>query len=226
MELLIGAAVLALIWAIAPLIALAQKHTAGLGAVQTLCAIGGVILVVVWYAVDRPDAARLKFDQAVTTAPLPGHRVLVVTELTIANVGGHEAKFHDWPYYVLIQRVTPPDPAVAQALAPPARGYPRLQDANNWGPGGVLAYRMAGQDMGDWKQTAEGFEGEIAPSETDNFYFRAAVPCAEGLHISVSSRIRKPRGPWRVLTGAKPLVWIKQSFVDLTDLCKAETEPK
>jgi len=227
MELLIGGALLLLIWLVAPRLVLADAHTKGLAAMQTFCAIAGIVLLVVWYFVDRPDAERLKFDQAVTVAPLRDHRVLVVSELTIANVGGHPAKLdglpypNGLPYYVLVQRVSSLQPAPAGA--PPSRPIASpavMDDANNWPLDGLLAYRIGGQDLsGKWKRTAGGLDAEIAPSETENFYYRAVIACEPGLHISVSSRVQKPRSLWRMLARRKPLVWIKQSFVDLTALC-------
>ena len=96
--------------------------------------------------------------------------------------------------------------------------------ANNWPLAGLLAYRMGGQDLPGWKRTADGLSADIAPSETENFYYRATIACEPGLHVSVSSRVQKPRSLWRRLTRQKPLVWIKQSFVDLSTLCEAKAQ--
>lgn len=226
MELLIGAAiVLGALWLLAPLFGAEDARSKGLTAVQTLCALAGIVLVAEWYFVERPDAARLKFDQTVSAARLPGSRALVIVEINISNVGGHADEFKNLPYRIYVQQVAPLSAKLQQSIDTPApNGMPRVDGADSWL---LLAYRAAGEDAGPkLPKTDPGLATVIAPGESENLYYRAAVSCSPGLHVSVSSRFQKPLDRWDRIRGNQPVWWIKQSFLDLTDTCKAKGKVK
>ena len=228
MELLIGAAVILIgLWALAPRLAGADPdpRAKGLSALQSLCALAGIVLVAEWYFVEQPDAARLKFEQAVTATPLKDGRALVAIEVSIANVGGHASHFDHLPYKVFVQAVGPdPDnlPPDAGVLEPNGAG--RVWRADNWP---ALAYRAAGQAGAskaypNWDRDDAGMKTTIQPNEVENLYFAAAVPCEPQLHVAVSSRFRRPRTLIDLALLKEPEWWIKQSFLDLTEACKAD----
>ena len=236
MSLLIAAiAVLVFMWLVAPALGhpLVEPRTKGLSALQTLFTLAGITLVVTWYVVEQPDAARLRFDQSVMALPAPNGQALVIIEVSIENVGGHEARFDDAAYKILIERVSPLDPAIAAhdvQLGPD--GYRVVQNASNWtspGPNqtvsGLLAYRLAGKDEDGWKKTHEGLRSTIAPEETEHLYYRAIIPCVDDLTISVESRYKTLPGPMSMFGRDSNLVWVKQSFLELNEACKRE-EPK
>lgn len=232
MELLIGAVVILLaLWVLAPRFAASgAPRSDGLKLLQTLCALAGIVLVAEWYVVEQPDAARLKFDQAVTAAPLDDGRGLVNIEVTIANVGGHASRFDALPYKVFVQQIAP----AAADLPPEARGVEangvgRVWRADNWP---TLAYRAVGREgvsktYPNWDAPRADGEGEaglqttIQPNETEHLYFAAAVPCAEHLHLAVSSRFRRPRTVADIAAFREAEWWIKQSYIDLSDVCAA-----
>jgi len=232
MELLVGAAVILFaLWLLAPRFATSgAPRSDGLKLLQTLCALAGIVLVAEWYVVEQPDAARLKFEQAVSAAPLDDGRGLVNIEVTIANVGGHASRFDALPYKVFVQEVAP-----AAADLPPeaagvaANGVGRVWRADNWP---TLAYRAVGEEGAskaypNWDVARPGDAGErglqttIQPNETEHLYFAAAVPCAEHLHLAVSSRFRRPRTVADIIAFREAEWWIKQSYLDLTDICAA-----
>lgn len=233
MELLIGAVVVLFgLWLLAPRFAGpgGQPRSDGLRLLQTLCALAGIVLVAEWYVVEQPDAARLKFDQQVTAAPLDDGRGLVNIEVTIANVGGHESRFDALPYKVFVQQIAP-DPAdlppEANGTAP--NGVARVWRADNWP---ALAYRAVGRGgeskaYPNWDIKRPDDDGEaglkttIQPNETEHLYFAAAVPCAANLHLAVSSRFRRPRTFADMVAFREAEWWIKQSYLDLTDVCRA-----
>jgi hypothetical protein len=241
-ELLIGAAVavisLVVLWALAPTLGAptAEPRTKGLSALQTIFGLLGILLIAGWYLVEQPDAARLKFDQTVTGARLEDGRALVTIEVSITNVGGHADHFDKLPYKIFVQRTVPlPDYLLPSAMAPP-NGIGRVWRADNWE---TLAYRAVGtaasKDYPNWEKCSgsdveqacdDGLETVIEPGENENLYFAAVVPCAKGLHVAVSSRFPRPPGPWEELRRKEPEVWIKQSFLDLTEVCAANKGQK
>ena len=187
------------------------------------------MLIAGWYLVEQPDAARLKFEQSVTGARLGDGRALVTIEVSITNVGGHPDYFAKLPYKIFVQRTVPlPEPLKPSTTLAP-NGSVRVWRADNWE---TLAYRAVGKAESDnypnWDKCKrgdlasdcdDGLETVIEPGENENLYFAAVVPCVEGLHVAVSSRFPRPPGPWDALFRKEPQVWIKQSFLDLTDAC-------
>lgn len=235
MGLLFSVAVaLLLMWFLAPLLGAPGREVRakGLSAFQTLCTLAGITLIGAWYMIERPDAARLKFEQKVLGVPTQDGQAIVAIEIEIENVGGHEARFEKTPYTILIQQVSPLDPAVlANEVKAGPTGYRGIADANNWtekDPGGklpgLLAYRIGGKSSGSWRQTHPGFSSLIQPKESDFYYYRAILPCREGLVVSISSRFRTIPGPIDRLWSRNDLVWIKQSFLDLSDVCRREAK--
>jgi hypothetical protein len=226
-ELLIGAAVILFgLWVLAPRLAGAEPdpRAKGLSALQSLCALAGIVLVAEWYFVEQPDAARLKFDQAVAGAPLADGRALVTTEVSIANVGGHASHFDHLPYKVFVQAVAPdPDNLPPDAAALEPNGAGRVWRADNWP---ALAYRAVGKEGAskaypNWDRGYLGLKTTIQPNEVENLYFAAAIPCEPNLRVAVSSRFRRPRTFLDTVLLKEPEWWIKQTFLDLTEACKA-----
>jgi hypothetical protein len=205
-----------------------EARLKGLGAFQTTFTLAGLTLIGMWYVLERPDAARLKLDQSVTGVSLSAKQALVTIEVQMENVGVHAAAFENSPYSILVQKVSPLDPQVlARGMTADANGFRGVEDANNWtvqdAAGkfpGLIAYRIGGADSGDWKTTHEGLTSLIQPKESDFYYFRVVVPCEPGLVVSISSRFRTIPGPFDRLWHKSELVWIKQSFLDLSSTCK------
>lgn len=206
-----------------------EPRSKGFSAIQTITTVVGVILVAIWYVMERPDAARLKFEQTLSSAPLPDGKALVITEITITNVGVHTAYIENMPFAIYLQQVAPVvDDAIAAESAPnPDTGVPAMRAADNWS---LIAYYLGGEDQAvggkTWRRTGDALtKVEIQAGETDNFYYRATVNCAPALHVSVSSRFRKHAGTWERLQGLGAISWMKQSFLDLTDTCKPKDKP-
>jgi hypothetical protein len=221
-ELFVGAVVLfSLLWLLSPVLGATgrEKYAKGLSAFQTIFALIGIALAVEWYLVEQPDAARLKFDQTLTAVPLPNHFAMVIIEINISNVGGHADEFRDLPYHIYVQQVAPVEGGVKQSLFDKdGKPLSQISDADNWI---LLSYKAGGKAVSaQLPKTDDGLSTIIAPNESENYYFRAAVPCVENLHVSVSSHFQKPQSGLDQLFNRKPVWWIKQSFLDLTDACK------
>jgi len=240
MELLFGAAAafvaLIVLWELAPTLGVPTPRTQGLNALQTIFGLLGILLVASWYLVEQPDAARLKFDQTVTGAGLGDGRALVMIEVSITNVGGHADHFDTLPYKIFVQRTVPLPDALRPMTLPAPNGAGRVWRADNWE---ALAYRAVGASASpsypNWEECKggqvtpacdAGLKTVIEPGENENLYFAAVVPCAENLHVAVSSRFPRPSRPWGELLRKEPQVWIKQSFLDLTEACAAKTKTK
>lgn len=230
MELLIGAvfavAALAVLLKLAPKLGSADAQAKGLSALQTIFALLGIVLIAEWYIAEQPDAARLKFDQAVTGFPVAGGKALVTIEVSINNVGGHAARFDKLPYKIFVQQVAPLPQGLPPALLP--NGEAPIWRADNWSS---LAYRAVGnaasKSYPNWDACAsaqssnceDGLETVIAPGEIENFYFAAVISCQKDLYAAVSSRFEQPPGPWQWLLGDQNKWWIKQSYLDLRGVC-------
>jgi hypothetical protein len=239
-ELLLGAAValiaLCALWILAPQFGTpgAAPRNQGLSALQTIFGLLGIVLIMAWYVVEQPDAARLKFEQSVTGARLGDGRALVMIEVSISNVGGHADHFKTLPYKIFVQRVAPLPKDIEAVAAPTSDGTGRVWRADNWE---TLAYRAVGSAASEtypnWERCdgvkpdcEDGLETVIEPGENENLYFAATVPCDRALRVAVSSRFQRPRGFREALHSGHPQWWIKQSFLDLTDVCKSETSAK
>jgi hypothetical protein len=176
-----------------------------LNAVQTIITILAVVIAGSWYVVEQPHATKLKIDQTAAGAPGPPGQVMVVAEVTLTNLGSTVLSFRDAPLKLFVQQVSPTPPGVLPELGRrDAQGALIISEGDNWGTiaqarGKVVSFLEQG--------------------ESDNYYYRVAIPCQPGLRVYFTSRLARPPMITDILFKVKDYQFIKQTLVDLSDLC-------
>jgi hypothetical protein len=179
-------------------------------ALQGVLTITAIVIAVGWYFIDRPHAAKLKFDETINGYGVAGNQALVVAEIAITNTGASAIDLRKSRYSILLQQITPLTMSVVSQLEPkpPAPGAVRIGLGDTWS----LVGRHDDQ-----------LNAFLETGEVENLYFRALVPCKPDLRIYFTSWFKKPPlfSDW--LFGERHEVWIKQTPVDLTVACAPAT---
>lgn len=197
-----------------------------------------------WYFVERPEAAKLKIEHATSSYVIrvpdkkSPPRALLLMEVSVTNVGKAAFSLQDEDYHVLLQRVTPvPVPVASTLLDKTSRGVLSIQQSDTWDQG--LMAEFSREEVSSQGKVSSALTGVIEAGETENLYFRAAVPCSPGLRLYLQSRFEKKPAPspldfFRKKTAsraantgttehdkedANKLFFYKQSIVDLKDTC-------
>lgn len=184
--------------------------------VLAILAIGGTAA---WFLVTRPDAPKIKIEQQVTAFPAGGDNVLLLSEITITNVGVANLRLDRQPYRYFIQRVTPLPPSVAGEL-------------NLRNPDQTL--QVAEGDIWSALASRNGeVTSDIRSEETENIYLRVVLACQPDLRIYSTVWFDRPIDEWVTWVrsfwpgfhkDAGTVSWIKQTPVDLTQACQARKE--
>jgi hypothetical protein len=194
-----------------------RSWSAHLTILQTLLAVTAALLAGVWYFFERPNDAKLKFDQAVDGFPAGNGRVLIVAEVSITNIGSTLVRLKDAPLSLYVQQVTPLPRGVEAEYQPtvPAGVARQVRAADNW------ALLAAAGPAGGRGAPVTPVNSVLEAGETENLYYRVILPCRPGLRVYVTARFHKPQSGYDRLRGRK-LAWIKQSLLDLTGACGGE----
>lgn len=181
--------------------------TANLSTAQTALAIVAAVVAGFWYFVERPHAPKIRIEQDVTAAPLPGGRALVLAEVTVTNAGAQAIDLRHSLYRAYVQQVTPLPPAAAAEAGTRVPGAAALaiHDADNWGS---LA------------RTQQPLPSFLEAGEAESLYWRVVVPCQPQLRVYFTSRIPKPAQFSDRFFKAEGLEWVKQTLLDLGPACK------
>ena len=190
-----------------------REGLSGLGALLTLAA---ALVGVYWYLEQRPDAARIAFGIDAKVLPAGPGKALVVTEVSIENKGSSVLSFQEndlLKFY--LQRVTPLDEGIATSLA--------ARDADGFAP----------TEPGElWKlisRTEAPLKGVVIEAqEAEHFYFRTLLDCTPGLSFYVMAKMNARyygRRAFGLMGGDDKdgKVWVRQSFVDASEVCDRES---
>lgn len=165
-----------------------------------------------WFVFERPGVPKIDVESRSEIYPLSGKRALVRIEVEARNVGSTAVKFSkDALAYIHIGQIVP-IPSEA------------LESYRN-------ALRDEGDEQGlpienadDWPALAEKrveLETMIEAGESERYYYKAIVPCAKNMALSVTVRIPKNRGFLDRTFGDSSAIyyWIDQSATRLDRPC-------
>lgn len=194
-------------------------------AFETVLTISALVLGAGWFLVERPDAARLEVQMTGTSYKFDDARALVVIELGLKNIGVTAMNLRGRPYRLSIQQVSPVDSRIIADLNPlPGATVGSVRPGDQWVTLAVLDDRAIADRKNPIQATSMStMDSFLEAGETENLYYRALVPCSQGLQIAVTLHMPKP-STW--FDGAQDgdLWWVKQTILDLTEQCKSSKD--
>lgn len=187
----------------------AEPWVKGLTAAQTVITIAAVVLAASFFVIEQPHASKLKMEIASAAAPETPGQAMIVSEVTLTNLGTSVINLKGAPMEILVQQVTPaPDAIAARDGATHDKGKFKgaliVERAENWG---ALAQ---GDDV---------LRFFLEAGESESMYYRVSVPCQPGLRLYVGARLTRPPTPTDWLFGIKDYQFRKQTLVDASAVC-------
>jgi len=183
-----------------------------LGAVQAFLTVTAIFIAAAWFFIERPNSAKIRIDQAAQGYALEGERVLITMDVSLTNVGTTVLTLSDAELQMYVQQITPLRPRVEKEFDPQApKGDQLIHAADNWSRLARLPQRGP----------ASRINSVIESGEAENLYFRVILPCEPNLRVAVSTRLKRPKEGF-----ARPLLWIKQTSLDLTQQCSPDGDAK
>jgi hypothetical protein len=205
-----------------------KPWTKYLDKLQTILTLAGIMTAAVWYFFERPQAAKLDVDQHLTAVAIDKSHVMLLAEVSVKNLGDTAIDFRNSPYKIFVTQVTPLTRKVAAEYLSDKGA---LRPAEQWAPLAKIVFD------GRAEAEANGLTSFVEAGETENLYFRVILDCQPRLSVYVMSRFAKPPmwydelNPLRRKAPQPPksdpakderLYWVKQSFLDLRDVCRGK----
>lgn len=193
----------ALVWALRP--DGRKSWREGLSGAQTLLGTFAVLIAVVWYFEQRPDAPKLKLDITTSAYTQPGNRAVAIVQIEMENIGETGLQFsNDRKLHLFLQHIK-----VAAPNGSAANNDPQLSPADNW----TLISRFD-----------EDLDTVIEAGERENYYYKAIFDCTGDKAFIVSARLSKPRKLYdmaHIGPAATPdnALWNRQAIIDITKAC-------
>ena len=191
-----------------------------LGFAEKVLTVFAILAAAFWYFFERPDSAKVDIVQNVSVVPVPVGYVMVLSEISIKNVGSTVLDFNDSPYSIEVLQVTPlTEGPTAEFNADYGRHVRRVRYADQWS---LIARFRSDQRTPGLKKTemdVPGLTSLIEANETENLYHRVIAPCSPDLRLAVRSQFRKPRTWQDAVLRREAVYWTKQTYVDATGVC-------
>lgn len=173
-----------------------------------------------WYFYERPGVPKINLSTSVEAWPIGEGMAAVRIEMTIENVGSTVVEFKESRFdgskgprddriKIDLGRVLPFDPEYKSNAS-------LLRAGKSAAPGAELELVRTSQ----WPPLARNYhfsKGEIEAGETEKYYYKAVVPCVEGMVLASSVRIPKVG---RLDESGKNLVWLAQSLSEPIAECR------
>lgn len=187
---------------------------------EAIVTITAILLAAFWYFLERPDSAKVNVLQAASGVPIPEGHVMVLTELSIANVGPTVLDFKDSPYIIELQKVTPwTEVPKNEFYSDIGQAIPKIHNADKWS---LIARFESDKTVPGLKRAESdtpGLTSLIESGETENLYHRIVISCEPELRLAIRSQIKKPRTWQDDLMRESDVYWTKQTYLDLASIC-------
>jgi hypothetical protein len=173
-----------------------------------------------WYFYERPGVPKINLSTAVEAWPIGDRMAVIRVEMTIENVGSTVVEFRETRFdgtqsprddriKIDLGRVLPFDPdyegnaKLLRANADrPDNGEFEVVRTSQWPPIG-RSYHFS--------------KGEIEAGETERYYYKAVVPCVDGMVVAATARVPKVG---RLDENGKNLVWLAQALSEPVKHCR------
>ncbi|WP_309645180.1 hypothetical protein [Phenylobacterium sp.] len=178
-----------------------------------------------WYFFERPDSAKVDIEQSVAIQPAQPGFVLLLTEISIKNVGSTVLDFNNSPYTIEVLQITPLTKVPAKEYSDDyGRSVRRMHGADEWSLVGRYQSDEKVPGLKKSEMEIEGLTSLIESNETENLYHRLILACQPDLRLAVRSQFRKPK-TWQDNLAQRPTVyWTKQTYVDVTEACVTDNK--
>jgi hypothetical protein len=177
----------------------------GLVGGQAVVAAVAILVGVIWYAKERPDAPKFKIDVTGRPVPATTGEVLLLIDVGLENVGSTAMEFTaEDKVRLFVQRVTPIPRDVLKAMKPG-----EITPADNWESLSRLQHPL---------------DTIIESGERESLFFRTLIKCQPELRVAVTARLPKPLSLNDYYAFGGPRtdegdLWTAQQMLDLSEAC-------